>query len=118
MPYYRTISLRLVHSIRIRFTCWSVWGRLRALHHQVAGLTIQLLKRLIILSNWRSRYLQSKSFLRQRMQSPPGLINDAINRLVKGCEIHMNSAILLSKEVQDLRVAMRECCKRSDLSDR
>jgi len=32
-------------------------------------------------------------------------MNDAINRLVKGCEIHMNSAILLSKEVQDLRAA-------------
>ncbi|ODM16858.1 hypothetical protein SI65_07823 [Aspergillus cristatus] len=46
-----------------------------------------------------------KKLLGQRTQSPPSPVNDAINRLVKGCEIHMNTAILLTKEVQDLRAA-------------
>jgi len=49
-----------------------------------------------------------KKLLRQCTQSPLGPMNDAINRLVKGCEIYMNSVILLSKEVQDLRAAHKK----------
>ncbi|ODM14891.1 hypothetical protein SI65_09643 [Aspergillus cristatus] len=59
-----------------------------------------------------------KKLLREHTRSPPSPINDAINRLVKGCEIHMNSAILLSKEVQDLRAAHEKTLQKKKRSKR
>ena len=59
-----------------------------------------------------------KRLLRQRTQSPPSSISDAINRLVKGCEIHMKNAILLSKEVQDLRAAHEKTLQKKKRSKR
>lgn len=58
-----------------------------------------------------------KKLLRHRTQSPPSPTNTALNQLIKGCEIAMNSAILLAKENQDLRAAhekQRQKGKRSN----
>jgi len=46
-----------------------------------------------------------KKLLRQRTQCPPSPTKSALNQFVKGCEMAMNSAIILSKENQDLRAA-------------
>src|SRR5450432_3380629 len=50
--------------------------------------------------------LQSKAiqdYIRRRIKSPPSPTEQALNQLVKGCEIAMNSAILLAEENRQLR---------------
>src|SRR5450432_3122130 len=50
--------------------------------------------------------LQSKAikdYLKRRTKSPPSLIEAISNQLVKGCEMAMNSAILLAEENRQLR---------------
>jgi hypothetical protein len=50
--------------------------------------------------------LQSKAikdYLKRRTKSPPSLIEAALDQLVKGCEMAMNSAILLVEENRQLR---------------
>jgi hypothetical protein len=50
--------------------------------------------------------LQSKAikgFLRRRTKSPPSPTDLALNQLVKGCQIAMNSAVLLAEENRQLR---------------
>ncbi|KAL1986328.1 hypothetical protein VTN96DRAFT_9566 [Rasamsonia emersonii] len=39
------------------------------------------------------------------MQSPPSPINVALNQLIKGCQLAMNSAVILAKENHDLQAA-------------
>ncbi|KAL1986329.1 hypothetical protein VTN96DRAFT_6561 [Rasamsonia emersonii] len=46
-----------------------------------------------------------KALLNQRMQSPPSPINVALNQLIKGCQLAMNSAVILAKENHDLQAA-------------
>ena len=43
-----------------------------------------------------------KQLLRQHIYSPPSPSKVALNQLIKGCEIAMNSAVLLAKDNQDL----------------
>jgi hypothetical protein len=55
--------------------------------------------------------------LRDRTQSPSSTTKRALNQLLKGCEMAMNSAVLLAKENQDLRAAnekQRQKRKRSN----
>jgi hypothetical protein len=50
--------------------------------------------------------LQSKAikdYIKRRTKSPPSLTDLALNQLVKGCEMAMNSAVLLREEVRQLR---------------
>jgi DDE superfamily endonuclease/Tc5 transposase DNA-binding domain len=50
--------------------------------------------------------LQSKAikdYIRRRTRSPPSPTDLALNQLVKGCEMAMNSAVLLREEVRQLR---------------
>jgi hypothetical protein len=50
--------------------------------------------------------LQSKAikeYLKRRTKSPPSPTEAALNQLVKGCEMAMNSAILLAEENRQLR---------------
>jgi hypothetical protein len=44
-----------------------------------------------------------KALLRMRSRSPPSPLNSAINQVLKACQITMQSAALLEKEVSDLR---------------
>jgi hypothetical protein len=44
-----------------------------------------------------------KALLRTRLRSPPSPLNSAINQVLKACQITMQSAALLEKEVSDLR---------------
>jgi hypothetical protein len=44
-----------------------------------------------------------KALLRIRLRSPPSPLNSAINQVLKACQIIMQSAALLEKEVSDLR---------------
>jgi hypothetical protein len=44
-----------------------------------------------------------KALLRIRSRSPPSPLNSAINQVLKACQITMQSAALLEKEVSDLR---------------
>ena len=44
-----------------------------------------------------------KALLRTRSRSPPSPLNSAINQVLKACQITMQSAALLEKEVSDLR---------------
>jgi hypothetical protein len=46
-----------------------------------------------------------KALLKQRSQSPPSPLNSAINQVLKACQITMQSAALLEKEVSELRAA-------------
>jgi hypothetical protein len=51
--------------------------------------------------------LQSKAikdYIKHRTRSPPSLTDLALNQLVKGCEMAMNSAVLLREEVRQLRI--------------
>src|SRR5450432_2354198 len=50
--------------------------------------------------------LQSKAikdYIKRRTKSPPSPTDLALNQLVKGCEMAMNSAVLLREEVRQLR---------------
>ncbi|EKV05399.1 hypothetical protein PDIG_83780 [Penicillium digitatum PHI26] len=44
-----------------------------------------------------------KALLRQRSRSPPSPLNSAINQVLKACQMTMQSAAILEKEVHDLR---------------
>jgi hypothetical protein len=44
-----------------------------------------------------------KALLKQRSKSPPSPLNSAINQVLKACQITMQSAAILEKEVSDLR---------------
>lgn len=46
-----------------------------------------------------------KALLKRRTQSPPSPTNAALNQLIKGCQLAMNSAVILAKENHDLRAA-------------
>ncbi|KAL1979193.1 hypothetical protein VTN96DRAFT_6521 [Rasamsonia emersonii] len=46
-----------------------------------------------------------KALLKRRTQSPPSPTDAALNQLIKGCQLAMNSAVILAKENQDLRAA-------------
>jgi hypothetical protein len=46
-----------------------------------------------------------KALLRMRSRSPPSPLNSAINQVLKACQITMQSAAFLEKEVGDLRAA-------------
>jgi hypothetical protein len=46
-----------------------------------------------------------KALLKQRSKSPPSPLNSAINQVLKACQITMQSAALLEKEVSELRAA-------------
>ena len=46
-----------------------------------------------------------KALLRTRSRSPPSPLNSAINQVLKACQITMQSAAFLEKEVGDLRAA-------------
>lgn len=61
---------------------------------------------------------KTKRILRQRTQGPPSPMDGVINRVVKGCEILMDSAILLSEEVQDLRAAHEKTLQKRNRSKR
>ena len=55
-----------------------------------------------------------KALLKQRPKSPPSPLNSAINQVLKACQITMQSAAFLEKEVSDLRAANeRQKQKRS-----
>ncbi|ODM17343.1 hypothetical protein SI65_07018 [Aspergillus cristatus] len=58
-----------------------------------------------------------KAFLKRRSKSPPSPTNQALNQLVKGCEITMNSAIFLAHENGQLRAAnekQKQKCTQSN----
>jgi hypothetical protein len=44
-----------------------------------------------------------KDYIKRRTKSPPSPTNLALNQLVKGCRIAMNSAVLLAEENRQLR---------------
>jgi hypothetical protein len=44
-----------------------------------------------------------KALLKQRSKSPPSPLNSAINQVLKACQITMQSAAILKKEIGDLR---------------
>lgn len=46
-----------------------------------------------------------KALLHTRSKSPLSLLNSAINQVLKACQITMQSAAFLEKEVSDLRAA-------------
>ena len=46
-----------------------------------------------------------KALLKHRSKSPPSPLNSAINQVLKACQITMQSAALLEKEVSELRAA-------------
>ena len=53
-----------------------------------------------------------KKLLRQCTQSPSSPTKSALNQLVKGCEMAINSAVLLAKENQDLQAAHEKQLKK------
>ena len=46
-----------------------------------------------------------KHLLRHHSQSPPSPANQALNQLVKGCQIAMHNAVLLAQENKELQAA-------------
>ena len=59
--------------------------------------------------------LQSKAikdYLKRRTKSPPSPTEAALNQLVKGCEMAMNSAILLVEENRQLRAVNAKQVKK------
>ncbi|ODM16895.1 hypothetical protein SI65_07860 [Aspergillus cristatus] len=59
-----------------------------------------------------------KAFLKRRSKSPPSPTNQALNQLVKGCEIAMNSAIFLAHENGQLRAANEKQKQKRTRSNR
>jgi len=57
-----------------------------------------------------------KRLLKQRSASPPTPTDMALNKLVKGCEMAMQSAVLLTSENQKLRAANQREAKRKGSS--
>ncbi|CDM26465.1 Probable transposable element [Penicillium roqueforti FM164] len=59
-------------------------------------------------SNYKQLLKQAssiKALLRTRSRSPPSPLNSAINQVLKACQVTMQSAAFLEKEVSDLRAA-------------
>ena len=55
-----------------------------------------------------------KDYLQRRTKSPPSPTEAALNQLVKGCEMAMNSAILLAEENRQLRaINAKQVTKRA-----
>jgi hypothetical protein len=53
------------------------------------------------------------SLLKRMPPSPSNLTNRAVNQMIKGCELAMNSAVLLAQGNKELRAAIeQESCKR------
>ena len=44
-----------------------------------------------------------KDYIKRRTKSPPSLTDLALNQLVKGCQMAINSAVLLAEENRQLR---------------
>jgi hypothetical protein len=59
-----------------------------------------------------------KALLKQRSKSPPSPLNTAINQVLKACQITMQSAALLKKEVSDLRAANQKQKRKQTISRR
>jgi len=59
-----------------------------------------------------------KKLLRQRTRNPPSPTKSALNQLVKGCEMAINSAIILTKENRDLRAAHEKQAQKKKPSKR
>ena len=59
-----------------------------------------------------------KILLRHYTQSPSSPTKTALNQLIKGCEIAINSGILLTKENQDLQAAHKKQVQKKKQSTR
>ena len=59
-----------------------------------------------------------KALLKQRSKSPPSPLNSAITQVIKACQITMQSAALLEKEVSDLRIANQKQKQKQTISRR
>ena len=46
-----------------------------------------------------------RTLLKHCMNSPPSPTDQALNQLVKGCQLAMHSAVVLANKNQELRVA-------------
>jgi hypothetical protein len=53
-----------------------------------------------------------KDYLQRRTKSPPSPLEAALDQLVKGCAMSMNSAILLTEEVRQLRAVNAKQVKK------
>lgn len=59
-----------------------------------------------------------KKLLRHHTNSPPTPSKSALNQLIKGCEMAMNSAVLLAKENEDLHIAHEKQAQKKKHSNR
>ena len=59
-----------------------------------------------------------KKLLRHHTNSPPTPSKSALNQLIKGCEMAMNSAVLLAKENEDLCIAHEKQTQKKKHSNR
>jgi hypothetical protein len=57
-----------------------------------------------------------KAMLKRRTHSPPTPTKQALDQLVKGCQLAMHSAVILARENQDLRAANEKQVKNSKKS--
>ena len=60
--------------------------------------------------------LQTKAvqdLIRYRTQSPPSLTIQAVNQLIKGCEIAIHSTTILAAQIKKLRAANKKVRKKS-----
>ena len=53
-----------------------------------------------------------KNLIKRRSKSPPTPTGVALNKLVKGCELAMQSAVLLASENEKLRAANKRQAKK------
>ena len=53
-----------------------------------------------------------KDYLQRRTKSPPSPLEAALDQLIKGCAMSMNSAILLTEEVRQLRAVNAKQVKK------
>jgi hypothetical protein len=54
--------------------------------------------------------------LKQYTHSPPTPTKQALNQLVKGCQLAIHSAVILAQENQDLQAAIKKQVKNSKRS--
>jgi hypothetical protein len=59
-----------------------------------------------------------KALLKERSKSPPSPLNSAINQVLKACQITMQSAAILEKEVSDLRAENEKKKRKNSRSTR
>jgi hypothetical protein len=78
-------------------------------------------------SNWAPKTLQNiirlqkqsntiKAILKQQTHSPPTPTKQALDQLVRGCQLAMHSAVILARENQELRAANEKQVKNSKKS--